>query len=73
MPRWLLVAMLYADGQSVKQIACQLGVGYQAVVDQLKSAKAHMLGATGARSNGAVVGRGTKLALRAALVEDGHL
>jgi hypothetical protein len=62
MVRWLLIAMLYADGQSLKQIASQLGITPASCGWQLKVAKAIMLGRGG-----------SKLDLRAALVADGHL
>jgi hypothetical protein len=61
--RWLLIAMLYADGQSLKQIAAQLECTEASAGWHVKSAKRIMLDAA----------VGSKLDLRAALVADGHL
>jgi hypothetical protein len=73
MPRWLLVAILYADGQTLKQIAAQLGVSSNTTQTHLKVAKGVFLGVTSSLRNGRLIGAGSKLDLRAALVEDGHL
>jgi hypothetical protein len=63
MDRWLLVGVLFADGQSAKQIASQLDTTAAAVGWHVKVAKRVMLAS----------GVGSKLDLRAALVADGHL
>jgi hypothetical protein len=63
MVRWLLIGMLYADGQNRNEIALQLDTSAPAVAWHVKVAKRVMLAS----------GVGSKLDLRAALVADGHL
>lgn len=73
MDRWLLITLLFADGQTVKDIGRQLWLTQSGVQHHLKRAKGVLLGVTRKHPSGTRAGVGTRMELRAALVEIGWL
>jgi hypothetical protein len=72
MPRWLLVAMLWADGHTMAQVALALSLSLETVKKHIGVAKWHLLG-VGYDNGQRKTGHGTQLQVRAVLVKDGHL
>lgn len=73
MTRWFLAGLLYADGMPLKSVAVVMGLTYTGVHSHVQAAKGHMLGVTRRLQNGSLIGKGSKLELRAAYVDAGWL